>query len=410
MSNKRRNKVLKGFIGSSKEALDAAKAIQNNLQYNAFTSLWTQDIFKLSLSTLENLIKDAPTNDFAVLILSPDDVTDSRDVKKPSPRDNVIFEAGLLTGILGRERVFLVKRRDVEVKLPSDLLDITMAEYTAPPHEAKDKWESALGPASNKIIDALKDLTPLSSARRTTKTSQEQLKSAAQYFDKLLIGRYGVSMAVNSVSLTVTDLKGTATLRRGLQGIKVIDKGGVKIDKIPGMVASSTRGSKIIKYPSFINKKFPKAISMQHRVKKLNVNQFDIVIKGSLTQFDPALDVGYESTVSKFFLMTKEEVEKTYAGKDFPYEYIALRMEMPTTKTVLEISFPEGYSVDLHPGVFFGESESMHDSELYKVRKGFKKTRRGARFTISKPLIGFNYLIYWESPSKQDFDKLKPKM
>ena len=40
--------------------------------------------------------------DFAVMILSPDDMTESRDQSYASPRDNVLFELGLFMGRLGR--------------------------------------------------------------------------------------------------------------------------------------------------------------------------------------------------------------------------------------------------------------------------------------------------------------------
>ena len=37
-----------------------------------------------------------------------------------SPRDNVIWEHGFFTGGLGRGRVFVVKPRGVDLKVPSD--------------------------------------------------------------------------------------------------------------------------------------------------------------------------------------------------------------------------------------------------------------------------------------------------
>ena len=45
------------------------------------------------------------------------------------PRDNVIFELGLLMGALGRERVFILKPRNVDIRIPSDLLGVTWLDY-----------------------------------------------------------------------------------------------------------------------------------------------------------------------------------------------------------------------------------------------------------------------------------------
>ena len=141
------------FVGCSTEGLPAAKAIQNNLQYTARVSLWPQGTFELTHTVLEDLVRAAERSDFAVFVLYQDDITKSRGSDEPSPRDNTIFEAGLFMGMLGRERVFLVKPRDVKVKLPTDLSGITLAPYLTP---ADDRWEPALGPATNQIEAAIK--------------------------------------------------------------------------------------------------------------------------------------------------------------------------------------------------------------------------------------------------------------
>jgi CRP/FNR family cyclic AMP-dependent transcriptional regulator len=49
--------------------------------------------------------------------------------KYPVPRDNVVFEAGMSLGALGRERTVLVIPRAKRTKLPSDLTGITPLEY-----------------------------------------------------------------------------------------------------------------------------------------------------------------------------------------------------------------------------------------------------------------------------------------
>jgi CAP12/Pycsar effector protein, TIR domain len=396
------------FIGCSVEAKDAAEALQNNLRYDAFAKIWWQNTFRLTEATIESLLREAPTYDFAIFILSADDVRNKRGTSTLVPRDNVIFETGLFMGVLGRDRVYLVKRRDIQVELPTDLLGITPADYIKPPHKNSGDWEAALGPASRQIKDAIKRLKLRTSAGQALKTSEAQLKNAAQFFHKLLKDRYGVSAAINSIRAEITDWSGSATIRRGLRDIKVAKKGGVKIDKIAGMVAPGAPGGKITRYPAFVElSKFSKEVKIKTVVKRSNYYLFDIEIAGSLTQYDSALSFEHESRVTKFCLMTKEEVEQAYRGKSFPYEYVALRIEMPTDKTLIEVVFPEGYSPTIQPGVFFGESESLHDSELYRVRRGFRKVKRGARFAIIKPLVGFNYLIYWTPPMRKSFDKLR---
>jgi hypothetical protein len=389
-------------VGSSREAHRAAQALANRLREVASPKVWPQ-VFTLSQTTIESLVKEAPTFDFAVFILSGEDFRRSRGVKARVPRDNIIFEIGLFMGVLGRDRVFLVKRSDVKVDLPSDFLGITTADYNEPSTNSTLDWDSELGFASSRISDVIERLGTRSSSQMAVTSSEAYLKDAAQYFHRLLVQRYGVSALTSSVSFIV-DLDGSAIIRRKLQGIKV--SGPIKIDQIPGRIAPGTRNGRITKHPAFIREvKFRKPVLLKPRVEEDNLSIFDVVIKGSLTQTDPKLNFEYESSITKSFLMTREEVEKAYQKQDFKYEYISLRMEMPTEKAELDICFPKGYPVKLFPGVFFGESESMHDSELNRVAKGFTRTPNRARFMVNKPVVGFNYIIYWASPSKNELPK-----
>jgi|RhiMethySRZTD1v2_1073278.scaffolds.fasta_scaffold02811_22 Predicted nucleotide-binding protein containing TIR -like domain len=399
-------KLPKIFVGCSTKAHRVAQALQSNLRFVAFPKIWSQNTFEPSHSTIEDLIRDAPKYDFAVFILAPDDINLSQETQQHVTRDNVIFETGLFMGILGRERVFLIKRRDMEVKLPSDLLGVNPIDYIAPPPDDDDAWESALGHAASTIEAAVKRLGFRALAQEVVKTSEEQSQSAAQFFDKLLVEKYGASTKLDSLMVTILDLEGAATYTRCLQGIKV--SGGIKVDQFAGMVASTTPGGKITRPPSFVKPvKFPKPVTMKYKVQTDELCEFGVAITGSLTNFDPELDFEYESSIERFCLMTQEEINQAYKESDFPYEYISLRSEMPTDKTIVEIQFPEGYKVECFPGVFFGESESIHDLELYRVRNGFETLPRGARFSITQPLIGFNYLIFWLSPPLAKFDRMK---
>jgi hypothetical protein len=136
------------FIGSSTEGINAAKGIQANLEFSCECQIWSQGLFGLSGGTLGTLVKALDKFDFAILVLTEDDITISRQVGKNSPRDNVIFELGLFIGGLGLDRTFIVVDREAELKLPSDLGGITPATFV---HPIKGTIQSALGTACLEI-------------------------------------------------------------------------------------------------------------------------------------------------------------------------------------------------------------------------------------------------------------------
>ena len=117
------------FIGSSSEGLAVAEEIRAQLKDNAETTIWYKGVFGLGQGTLEGLVSAIDNFDFAVLVLTPDDVIESRSLTWQSPRDNVVFECGLFMGRLGRSRTFLVYDKDKNIKLPSDLAGVTVASY-----------------------------------------------------------------------------------------------------------------------------------------------------------------------------------------------------------------------------------------------------------------------------------------
>jgi CRP/FNR family transcriptional regulator, cyclic AMP receptor protein len=146
------------FIGSSSEALAEATFISESLRSRQFfTRLWTQGVFQLSRTTLEDLLAVANSIDFAVLLITSDDTTVSRGKKKPSPRDNIVFELGLFMGALGRERAFIVNLNDADLKLPTDILGITTVPYIM---GAKVTMKKRLQPVVNAIISAIEKKGP----------------------------------------------------------------------------------------------------------------------------------------------------------------------------------------------------------------------------------------------------------
>ena len=140
------------FIGSSAEGLPIAEAIQSNLDRHAECQIWSQGFFGLSAGTLETLTRDCHQFDFAVLVLTADDLVQKRGQERRAARDNVLFELGLFMGALGRERTYAVFCRDHQLDLPSDLAGVTLATFAQP---ARTNLRAALGPPCVDIREAM---------------------------------------------------------------------------------------------------------------------------------------------------------------------------------------------------------------------------------------------------------------
>ena len=395
----------KVFIGCSSESYRVAQAIQNNLDHVGFIKIWRQNVFEPSHSTDQDLIQNAPTFDFAIFVLAPDDDVKSRGVEQKAPRDNVIYELGLFMGVLNRDRVFLLRQKGANVKLPTDVVGVNPIDYQVPP-EGSDDWEAALGSPCNIIERIINKRGVRKVSREVTKTKEEQYQNAAQFFDQFLKEKYGVSSQCDSISLTIKDFEGTATFKRACHGLKI--EGGLTMGRIGERFEAPTPGSRIVRQPYFVEEpKFSKPVLLQVKASNEKVSEFDVVIGTPLSQLDGPLDYEYAIEIYKFCLMTREDVSKAYQGSDFRYEFISLKVAMPTDKAIVEVVFPEHYAASTYPAVFIGNSESQHASELNRTSSGFEKTASGARFTVVKPIVGFNYLIYWVSPTQSDFDKMQ---
>jgi Predicted nucleotide-binding protein containing TIR-like domain len=117
------------FVGSSSEGKVLASIVCEHLSPVAGVTLWNKGVFGLGEGTLEALVSATERFDFAVLVLTPDDVITTRGEQEQTARDNVLFEAGLFMGKLGRFRTFLVYDRRKRIKIPSDLAGVTMAAF-----------------------------------------------------------------------------------------------------------------------------------------------------------------------------------------------------------------------------------------------------------------------------------------
>ncbi|HEX6184309.1 MAG TPA: nucleotide-binding protein [Pyrinomonadaceae bacterium] len=142
------------FIGSSSEGLEVARAIGEGLECCAEPILWDEDVFEFGRGYLEELVAELEKHDFAILVLTPDDIVESRGDSQKSPRDNVLFECGLFMGRLGRERTFIVCDRSTKMKLPSDLAGVSLISYDG--RRMADAPSSAVRGACMRINRVLK--------------------------------------------------------------------------------------------------------------------------------------------------------------------------------------------------------------------------------------------------------------
>jgi Predicted nucleotide-binding protein containing TIR-like domain len=121
------------FLGSSGKQEKLLKALTRGLESVADVEPWTTS-FNPGTSTLQRLIDLTGEVDFAAFVFAQDDwTTDSAPASDPaehgqgSPRDNVVFEAGLFGSALGMRRTFILHANGA--KLPSDLLGLTSVRY-----------------------------------------------------------------------------------------------------------------------------------------------------------------------------------------------------------------------------------------------------------------------------------------
>jgi len=120
------------FVGSSSEGEPLARVVCEHLSHVARVTLWDKGVFGLGEGTLEALVSATQRFDFAVLVLTPDDVISTRGEQEQTARDNVLFEARLFMGKLGRFRTFLLYDRCKPIKIPSDLAGVTLAAFGDP--------------------------------------------------------------------------------------------------------------------------------------------------------------------------------------------------------------------------------------------------------------------------------------
>jgi hypothetical protein len=116
------------FLGSSGKQAKLLEEIERGLEDIVDVEPWTTT-FNPGRNTLDRLVELSQEVDFAAFVFAQDDWTTTEPTQsaQASPRDNVVFEAGLFGGALGIRRTFILHANDS--KLPTDLLGLTSVRY-----------------------------------------------------------------------------------------------------------------------------------------------------------------------------------------------------------------------------------------------------------------------------------------
>jgi hypothetical protein len=146
------------FLGSSGQQEKLLEALTRGLQDIADVDPWTT-VFNPGVSTLDRLVELTREVDFAAFVFAQDDWTMKGAAPdaasgEASPRDNVVFEAGLFGGALGIRRTFILHANGA--KLPTDLLGLTSIRYDP------DTTPAVVRQINEKLRKAISDLGRIS--------------------------------------------------------------------------------------------------------------------------------------------------------------------------------------------------------------------------------------------------------
>lgn len=150
------------FVGSSSEALPYARAVRACFEADKGSpgdpgidvTLWNEDFFRPGSTFIETLTTEVSRFDFAVFVLSPDDLIDRRGTSAKGPRDNIIFELGLFMGHLTRARTFAIVQETAEA-LPSDLAGVVNDRFRPRDDE---NHRAAVGAACDRLLKRIREL------------------------------------------------------------------------------------------------------------------------------------------------------------------------------------------------------------------------------------------------------------
>jgi hypothetical protein len=306
----------KVFVGSSVEGLDVAHAIETNLQHDAVVRVWDQSVFQLTHSFLESLMKVINEYDFAILVLTPDDIVVTRHKQFSAARDNILFELGLFMAKLGRDRTFLVWDKTSRVKIPSDLYGINLASYDG--NRKEGNMVPALSVACSQIRQCLRDVGERKKPFCTNEVSQSlSFECLIKEFEETLS-----RLESNKADIT-TQIKEKHDFKRLIDGLfsgilfvsRALAKGFVD-PNMYGNLMEYDQEKKLLKVKYFAGPYNEEIICRSFSIEGMNLgvageafSQNKVIVKNNMEEL---LKVKGEGRLKSMMEIPVEDIEKSF--------------------------------------------------------------------------------------------------
>jgi hypothetical protein len=161
--NEREAKPSTVFVASTQESIDEgwllkalgfAEGRLKEAEVRADFLPWNV-AFKSGEMTAEALIGLSATVGAAIVVMAGDDDVKSRGDEKSAPRDNLVFEAGLLLSNLGFDQVFIL--REEGSKIPTDMYGVNLPSFDRPSGGGSPS-EVAIQNLGNQICEFVTDV------------------------------------------------------------------------------------------------------------------------------------------------------------------------------------------------------------------------------------------------------------
>jgi len=114
------------FICSSVQGLAIAQQFALQLEPSVIPALWSERFFDLGKTVTESLTEAADHADFAIFVLTNDDIIGNRARHSEILRQNIAFEMGFLAGRIGLSRIFVILGDPGPMPIPSDLTGVML--------------------------------------------------------------------------------------------------------------------------------------------------------------------------------------------------------------------------------------------------------------------------------------------